>query len=83
MRLQQHIRHNHFVFQFRMLPFVARILIRPDVIPGPAIKSAVLHARDVIGHQIVSEIVTFVTDAHSTPVEGSIAIPTGFRIPAA
>src|ERR1019366_10753195 len=39
---------------------VPRILVRPDIPPGPAIESALAHARDVIGRQIVAEPVALV-----------------------
>src|SRR4029077_5626898 len=43
-----------------MLPVVARILIRTDVVPGPSIKPAVSYSRDVIGDQVVPQIVALV-----------------------
>src|SRR5579862_9949842 len=67
MRLQQHIRHNRFILQLRMLPCMSRILMTPDVPPWPAIKSALLHMRDVIRHEVVAERVTLVHRAPQLP----------------
>ena len=52
-RLQQHIRHNDFVFQLRMLARMPRILMRADVPPGPAIESPFLYVGDVVGDEVV------------------------------
>jgi hypothetical protein len=63
-RLQQHVGHNDFVLQFGMLAFVSWILMAPDVPPRPAVETAWLHMRDVVGHQIVAEGIAFI---HRTP----------------
>src|SRR4051812_37238719 len=59
-RLQEHVRHNHLVLQFGMLALVPRILIWAKIIPGPAVKTAFLHARDVVRHQIVAQLVALI-----------------------
>src|SRR5712691_5325703 len=39
---------------------MVRIFMRPEVIPGPAEKAAVTHARDKVGHEVVAERVALV-----------------------
>ena len=58
MRLQQHIGHNGFLFQFGMFALQARVLIATDVVIRPSIESPGLYVGNVIGHQIVSQGVT-------------------------
>ena len=41
-RLQQHIRNDHFIFQLRMLALMPRILMPAHVPPRPAVESAFL-----------------------------------------
>src|SRR5689334_13041187 len=60
MRLDQDVRYDDFVFQFRVLAPVTRVLVSADVIPGPAVKAALLDVGDVIGRQIIPEFVTLV-----------------------
>src|ERR1044071_3572045 len=43
-----------------MLPFVSWVLVISDIEPGPAVESATLHAADVIGNQIVAQLVALV-----------------------
>src|SRR6266852_8272948 len=63
-RMEDYIRRDDFVFQFRMLTRVPRILMTAHVPPGPAIESAFLHMRDVVRNKIVAQRVALV---HRTP----------------
>ena len=60
MRLEEHVGHDHFVFQLGMLAGVARVLMAAGVIPGPAVEAAFLHVGDVVGRQVVAEQVALV-----------------------
>ena len=54
----------------------------PDVPPRPAIESALLHMRDVVGNEIVAKRVALVHRAPNSPVCGFTAIPPpALRIP--
>src|ERR1700678_4266835 len=46
-----------------MLSFEARVLTGADVVPGPAVKAALLDVSDVIGHEIIAERIAFVGGA--------------------
>ena len=59
-RLKQHVRHLNFIFQLGVLAQVTRVLVAADVVPGPAIKAALLDVRDVIGRKVVAKLVTLV-----------------------
>ena len=63
MRLDEHVRGDHLVLQLRVFPDVPRILRAAHVEPRPSVKPAVLHVRDVVGHQIVAEVIALV-DGH-------------------
>src|SRR5579863_127192 len=54
-----------------MLPLMARILMRSDVPPWPAIESAFLHMRDVVGDKVIAQRVAFV---HRAPQLASLRI---------
>src|SRR5271168_1245053 len=60
MGLQQDIRDDGFVLQFGMLALKPRIPMPADVPPGPAVESAFLNVRDVVGDQIVAERVALI-----------------------
>src|ERR1044072_2997949 len=60
MRLHKHVWDNDLVGKFRMLSFVARIRVIPNVKPWPAIKAAGTHAADVVRRQVFADLVTFV-----------------------
>ena len=59
-RLQQHVGHDDLVLEVGPRALVARILVRADVIPGPAVETALAHPGDVIGRQVVAETVALV-----------------------
>ena len=60
MRLQQHVGDDHRVLQVGVLALVPRILIAADVVPGPAVEAALLDVRDVVGDQVVAQLVALV-----------------------
>ena len=59
-RLQQHVGNDGLAGQVRALAGMAGIFVVAHVIPGPAVESALLHARDVIRHQIVAQAVALI-----------------------
>src|SRR5580704_11636771 len=58
--LDQHVGNGDLVFQVRPLAGMTRILMRADIVPGPAVKRALAHAGDVIGRHVVAEAVALV-----------------------
>src|SRR6267142_2043843 len=60
MRLDKHVRDNDLIPKFGMFTLVCRILIRPNVIPGPAIKAAIFYTRNVIWDKIVAKAIAFI-----------------------
>src|SRR5205085_1064078 len=60
MRLEQDVGNDDLVLEVGPLALVARVFVRADVIPGPAVEAAFAHARDVVGRQIVAEPVALV-----------------------
>src|SRR5882762_9630308 len=61
--LEEDVRDDDLVLQFRMLAGVTRILMAADVVPGPAIKTILLDAGDVVGDEVVAEAVALVGGA--------------------
>src|ERR1700683_3925815 len=59
-RFHQDVGDNHLVLEFRMFSGKTGILIPAGVIPRPAVKSPFLNMRNVIGREIVAELVAFV-----------------------
>src|SRR5205085_10063078 len=55
--LHEHVGDDHLVLELGALALVARILVRPDVVPGPAVEAALLDAGDVLGDQVVPQLV--------------------------
>src|SRR5262249_58633820 len=53
-RFEQHVRGQQPGPKLWMLILVARINVSTHVIPGPAIKAAVLHVCDVVRRQVVA-----------------------------
>src|SRR5688572_18664281 len=43
-----------------MLAFVVRVLVSAHIKPGPAVKTAILHSRHVIGNKIVPKFIALV-----------------------
>jgi hypothetical protein len=64
-----------------VLAAVARILVRADVVPGPAVEAPVDDVRDVVGHQIVAETRRARSPRPTAPVRGDTAMPTALRMP--
>src|SRR5260221_12997104 len=62
-RLEENVGNDGFVFQFRMLAVVARILMGPDGPPGPTVEPAFLNVSDVVGDEIVAQTVALVDGA--------------------
>src|SRR4029077_5219377 len=44
----EHVRDGDLVLQVAPLASVARVLVRADVVPGPAVECALAHASDVV-----------------------------------
>src|SRR6476620_5525909 len=84
MRLQKHIRRNHFVLQLWMFSFVSGVLMRAHVIPRPAVEAALLHMRDVVRNKVVTQRIAFVGGAPELARRGmdrlSNAIANAIRI---
>lgn len=59
-RLQHYVGSDDFALQFGMFALMAWILMSVHVPPGPAVEAAILHVRDVVGDQVVSQSVTLV-----------------------
>ncbi len=49
-RLDQHLGHAHLTLEIGTLALQSGIFVVADVVPGPAVKPAVLQARHEIGH---------------------------------
>src|SRR6266404_1563754 len=62
--MQNHIWRDDFVFQFRMLARVSRVLVAAHVPPRPAVETAFLNVGDVVWNEIVSQRIPLV---HRTP----------------
>src|SRR6266478_2294643 len=62
--MQNHIWRDDFVFQFRVLARVSRVLVAAHVPPRPAVETAFLNVSDVVRNEIVSQRVPLV---HRTP----------------
>ena len=60
MRAHWHIGHNGFLHQVGALVFAAGVFIRAEVRVGPAVEAAFFHAREVVGHQLVAQLVALV-----------------------
>ncbi len=59
-RLQDHVGRDDLVLQLRMRSHQARILVAAHVVPGPAVEAVFLHAGDVVGNEVVAQVVTLV-----------------------
>src|SRR5215471_16193504 len=60
MCLEQHVWDGDLALQVRSLAVVPRIFDGAKIIPRPAIKGAIMHARNKIGNKIVAELVALV-----------------------
>src|SRR5215831_12268704 len=60
MRLDEHVGNSDLVLQVRPFAAMTRIFVRADIIPRPSVESAVTHARDEVGNEIVAQIVALV-----------------------
>src|SRR6516164_4469240 len=70
MRLDQHVGHHDLALEVRPLTLVARILVRADIVPGPAVEAAVAHPRDVVRRQVVTERIALVGRAPQVSAAG-------------
>ena len=64
--IHQHIRGDHLPRQLRMLtrlPWILHAPVRAHVVPRPPVEPAFLNMRDVVGHKVVAQHVTFVCRA--------------------
>ena len=59
-RLQQHVGYFDRRLQFGMLAFEPRILIASEIVPRPTVEATVLDVCDVVGDEIVTEVVALV-----------------------
>ena len=59
-RLQEHVGDDRLLLQLGALALVARVLVRAEVVPGPAVETALLDMRDVVGHEVVAQGVALV-----------------------
>ncbi len=57
MRLEQHVRNNGRFHLVRCPLGKARLRVRADIGIRPAVKGALLHAREVIGRKIIAKSV--------------------------
>src|SRR5262245_55678942 len=62
---------------------MSRIFVGAQIVPRPAVESAVTHARNEVGHEIVAEIVALVVRAPQVSRQRCTASPTQFRNPLA
>ena len=60
MRLDQHVRNGDFALQVGTLASVGRILVLPDIKPGPAVKRALANPGDEVGYKIVPHGITLI-----------------------
>ena len=61
--MEKHIGHDYLVLKLGMHSYVSRVLIRADVVPRPAVKSAFLDPSDVVWHKVVTEAVALIDRA--------------------
>src|SRR5581483_1593980 len=59
MRLQQDIRHDHPRFQLRLCRH-SRVVMRADIVVGPAVESALLYRGHVVRHKVIAKAVALV-----------------------
>src|SRR5689334_10500050 len=64
MGLHQYVRNRYFVLQIRPRILVARIFIRPDIVPGPSVEGVLLDRGGIFERRIVAKLIPFV---HHTP----------------
>src|ERR1035441_9869483 len=69
-RLQQHVGNYGFICQLRMLTLMARVLMAAAVPPWPAIETAFVNMRDVIGDKVVTQAIAFVHRARQLSRRG-------------
>src|SRR6266852_2634187 len=60
MGLEQDVRHRNLVLEVGSLSLVPRIFVAADVVPRPAIESALANPRDVVGWNIIADCVALV-----------------------
>ena len=70
MRLEQDIGHDHLVLEFRVLPLLPRVLVSPQVEPGPAVEAPFFDVRDVVGDEVVAQAVALVDRGPQDPRPG-------------
>src|SRR5581483_10146412 len=59
-RLQEHVGHDHLVSQVRTLSLMTWVLVRTDIVPGPAVKAAVLDVRHVVRREMITEFISLI-----------------------
>src|SRR5271166_4364111 len=69
-RLNKNVGNNHLVLEFRVFSFVPGVLIRPKVVPWPAVETAFLDVGDIVGHEIVTQPVALVSRSPELPGPG-------------
>ena len=63
MRLDEQVGDDDLVLQLGVLAGVARVLVRTEIEPWPAVEAAILDARDVVGREQIAELVALVRGA--------------------
>src|SRR5882724_982989 len=58
--LQEHVRCNDLILEFRVFTREAWILVAAHVPPRPTVKAAALHMSNVVGNEIVTQSIAFV-----------------------
>src|SRR5271166_5354155 len=69
-RLNENVGNNHLVLEFRVFSLVPGVLIRPKVVPWPAVETAFLDVGDIVGHEIVTQPVALVSRSPELPGPG-------------
>jgi hypothetical protein len=59
-RLKENVRDSHFTSKVGTLAGMARILMRAEVVPGPAVQRPRAHARRVIRNEVITQSVALV-----------------------
>src|SRR5215469_10736680 len=60
MRLQQYVRDGDLVLEVAPLADMPWVLVRPHIVPGPAVEAALAHAREIVRREIVAKPVPLV-----------------------
>ncbi len=64
MRPEEHVGRDDVFLELRMLARVPRVRMSAEVKPRPAVEPGLFHARHVVGHEIVTQLVALI---HRSP----------------